>query len=72
MDRLVNGSYWNGGTIKFENATFHGWGFESYSTDSNGEVQVSIAIVELQSGKVVSTEPDNITFIKEEKKEQPF
>lgn len=67
--RLCKGVYstWIDGKLvntSFERGYFHEWGVESAEFETGG-VTDSVALVELESGKVVTVAPRNLEFIKE-------
>ena len=62
--RLCNGYYvdaYNGDLVRFEDAKFHRWG-DNYIELGDTYLQVTVGIVELQSGVIVKCDPTDICF----------
>lgn len=66
--RTCKGRYWQSGQSgqpghyeEFENGVFHQWG-SNYEEFENGAGNYSVAIVELQDGKVIMPNADDIQF----------
>ena len=63
--RLCNGYYYqyanNTGFTGFSNGKFHRWG-ESYEIKNNTVIPITVAIVELEDGKIVTPAADMIQF----------
>jgi len=48
---------------------FLGWGYDIVETQDN-VAQFSVAIIETENGKVVTTTPDNVTFVEKFEREK--
>ena len=64
--RLCNGYYYqyanNTGFTEFSNGKFHRWG-ENYEIKNNTVIPITVAIVELEDGKIIIPAADMIQFI---------
>lgn len=60
---LIKDQDWKTKEVRERKATFHVWGYQRHGGKDAPPSMMTVAIVELEDGRITSKKPDTITFL---------